>query len=269
MKNLKNINLRVLVYLLASGITLASPMVVRAEEGDILYIQEEDEHEEVDITEETINDMINAELEKDESQGEKNQESKDEELDNEANLGEENGIGEASGTEEGSESTEEDKKEYGKDEFIDDDNWSQDQDIVENAGSEIPDTVQTEAERKGKKPILPPEEPEPNPEPTPEEPEPKEEPSQSVQQQIIQTPLIQEPNPAPKTGYGDYEIKKAFELGVALFVLHVAIGKINKLRRDAKEQSSNSQDDLEEKTVKVVDSRKKKKSNKAKILKRN
>ncbi len=60
MKNLKNLNLKTLAMLLSAGICLSSPLTVHAEEGEILYIQQDDEHEQEEMSEETKEAMIEA-----------------------------------------------------------------------------------------------------------------------------------------------------------------------------------------------------------------
>lgn len=273
MKNLKNFNLRVLTMLLTAGFAISSPMVVHAEEEEeILYIQEEDEHEQEDLTDETKNDMIEAAENAEQENGQENA--------GQENSGEENGqenSGAETGTEAGSENekedSEEDKKDYGDDEFIDDENWSPEQDSDPNAGKEIPDTVKTEWERKHPKTTPPGTTP---PGDTPkEETQPEQQAYQPEQQQQQTTPsLVEQPKPAPKTG--DTGLKW-FLGGAGLFGIGLAAYKIFLVSNDALVlhdlQNGKDPEEYDENPIKIVKAKKSKKSKKGnskiKILRRN
>lgn len=117
------------------------------------------------------------------------------------------------------------KKEYDEDEFIDGDNWSPDQDIDPTAGDEISDDVLTEAERKHI--YDDPDEPD-HPDDPKDEPEKK---------------------PIPKTGYG---VTEWIALGVVAFAIEEAIAHIRKSAKEA----ANSLKEIDEETLRVVESKK-------------
>ncbi len=192
MKDLKVFKrLQLMAAALGVGFVLSNPMVTFAEEsvGDVLYEQETDEHEEVDIVE---NPEENEETKEDENT-ENNEETKEDENieNNEETKEDENN--EETKEDENTEDTE--KKEFGEDEFIDADNWSPEIDIDPNAGLEIPDTVDTEAERKHIEPLKP-ETPS-----TPSTPSHSSHSSHSSSTPETPTP-VPTPIPTPQTGVG-------------------------------------------------------------------
>lgn len=120
------------------------------------------------------------------------------------------------------------KREYGEDEFIDDDNWSPDKDIDPDAGKEISDDTLTEAERKGIDDTPTPEpKPEPKPEPTPEPtPEPKPEPTP--------TPIPEPtPEPIPKTADNNAMIYGCLGGATALAALYRLLTVLGFAKSDA------------------------------------
>lgn len=118
-----------------------------------------------------------------------------------------------------SESQEETKEATGTDpnEFIDADNYDPAKDPDPNAGNEIPDSVKTEAERKGITPETPEPETEPEKPQTPETPETPSKPSTPETPQTPETPEVPDtPQPIPDTGD---EVSKYLVGGIALGTL--------------------------------------------------
>lgn len=288
MKNLKIKNLKLITMLLIAGISFASPVSTYAEEGDILYIQEEDEHKEEDLTEETKEAMIAAaEAAAAENTGTNDGDNLSADSATGTGVGEAIGEGANAATGDDTNTTGADgdgeKREYGEDEFIDADNWSQDQDIVENAGESIPEGTQTEAQRKNINPLEPetPETPPGNPETPPGNPEtpPGNPGTPPGNPETPETPITpdtpEEDTPAPKTGETDLDYYLPYvKTGAGLFCVGAGLALIIHLTKKGKAyvEFLNEQDDLEidDEPKRVIASKKKsKRKNKRKSLRRN
>ena len=152
-KVIKNLKLFGASLGLAASLAAVAPMSVYAEEEEILFEETQDEHTETDLNNENPDN------------------TKQEETTEEENKGNQN--------------------------TVDESNWNPDENPTE--GNNIPDTVQTEAERKGitpppKKDDEPPKEEEKKEEPNKEEPQIQTE----TKQEVVETVVVIKP--IPKTG---------------------------------------------------------------------
>lgn len=212
----KNRKFYTAALMLAAGLTVTSPVAKVYAAEEVLYVETNDDYQEEDIQQveniQTVEETQKVqEVEKVEETQKTAETQKDDVLYEET-----------------------EKREFGEDEFIDADNWSPDKDIDPDAGKEISDDVETEAERKG---IT--DEPDPEPEPKPEpEPEPKPEPTPTPTPTPEPTPTptptpTPEPTPIPKTGdnylfYGSLGAAIA-TMVIAHFKLHKTVGEVSEL----------------------------------------
>ena len=273
-KNFRFYKYLLTTMLVSGGAVWANPITANSTEGDILYIQGNDEHIEEDLTEKTKEDMIAAEEAKNEtsltpSAG--------------ADASEDilypttltpSGIMAPTGSPAPTGTNDEDRIEFGPDDFIDADNWSPDIDIDENAGFEIPDTVETEWEIKHRTPTptvtIP-------ATPTPATPTPA---TPKVVTPIPVTPTVVTPKPItpsetpsatpipiPKTGDSEGEVYVYGEwtaplVGAILFIMAGAcwfgVEKFSDWRQANKEDKYEDDLEFDDEPKKVIASKKKK-----------
>ena len=150
------------------------------------------------------------------------------------------------------------RREYGENEFIDADNWSQEQDKDKDAGEYIPDYVEDEVDVKldGDEPTdKPTDKPTPTPKPTPED-KPKPTPTPEDKPEVKPTPTpTPEEEDIPKLGE-ENSCSKSFYGGLAIGTLGTALMIIYNKIKEAKEQAAESIKNTSN-VHQVVDSKKK------------
>ncbi len=206
-KVVKNLKLFASTIGLAASLVAITPVNVYAEEEEILWESDKDDHKEEDINNVNPDNSIKEE--------EKTEEVKEPQI------------------------------------TLDDTNWSPETDKDPDAGKYIPDTVETEAERKGIKPTpTPTPTPDtPTPTPTPVNPEPTPETVVEITTPTPEVATKEETTPIPKTGDASRYI--LISLGSAMVIAGtIGVFKAIEINRNNKfEDEFYQEQDREDRTL--------------------